>query len=156
VAERSKAAVLMFQSTPATGRQGTEGVMPLPCLVIPLKGEVSNRKVFLMKKSCMGSDSDDFLESGGMPGEAATHVVKRDHRLVNRRCHEVQKSGDASHRSLRFPDCASLVQATRAVCYAPLGLGILAALCAGTSGSVGRFQRPTVLRQEEKHKSSAS
>jgi hypothetical protein len=39
----------MFQSTPITGRQGTEGVTPLPCLIIPLKGEVSNRKVFLMK-----------------------------------------------------------------------------------------------------------
>jgi hypothetical protein len=33
----------MFQSTPVTGRNGTEEVTPLPCRIIPLKGEVSNR-----------------------------------------------------------------------------------------------------------------
>jgi hypothetical protein len=40
----------MFQSTPVTGRNRTEEVTPLPCLIIPLKGEVSNRKVFSMNK----------------------------------------------------------------------------------------------------------
>jgi hypothetical protein len=36
----------MFQSTPVTGRSGTEGVMPLSRLIIPLKGEVYNRSWF--------------------------------------------------------------------------------------------------------------
>jgi hypothetical protein len=33
----------MFQSTPVTGRQHTGALTPLPCPMIPLKGEVSNR-----------------------------------------------------------------------------------------------------------------
>ncbi|MDR0441596.1 MAG: 16S rRNA (uracil(1498)-N(3))-methyltransferase [Candidatus Accumulibacter sp.] len=33
----------MFQSTPVTGRQHMEELTPLPCSVIPMKGEVSNR-----------------------------------------------------------------------------------------------------------------
>jgi hypothetical protein len=39
----------MFQSMPATGRQHTEGLAPLLCWIIPLKGEVSNRSWFSMK-----------------------------------------------------------------------------------------------------------
>jgi hypothetical protein len=36
----------MFQSTPAVGRNHTEEGTHLPCLIIPLKREVSNRSEF--------------------------------------------------------------------------------------------------------------
>jgi hypothetical protein len=39
----------MFQSTPVTGRQRhSEELTPLPNVIIPLKGEVSNRSQFSM------------------------------------------------------------------------------------------------------------
>jgi hypothetical protein len=39
----------MFQSMPVTGRQHTEALTPLPCPIIPLKGEVYNRRWFSIK-----------------------------------------------------------------------------------------------------------
>ncbi len=41
----------MFQSTPVTGRNSLEEVTPLPIAIIPPKGEVSNRSLFLMNKT---------------------------------------------------------------------------------------------------------
>jgi ABC-type Fe3+ transport system substrate-binding protein len=67
----------MFQSTSGRPDESTEGVTPLPCKILPLKGEVSNRSQFLMNASlalCPPSvapedapvvDAPDFL--GRMP-----------------------------------------------------------------------------------------
>jgi len=44
----------MFQSTPVTGRQKRlKEVTPLPSEIVPLKGEVSNLSLFLIKFLCV-------------------------------------------------------------------------------------------------------
>jgi hypothetical protein len=47
---KSEATEAMFQSTPVTGRNSMEGITSLPSQIIPLKGKVSNRSLFSMKR----------------------------------------------------------------------------------------------------------
>lgn len=65
---------LMFQSTPVTGRKGLEEVTPLPNQIIPLKGEVSNRR-FSMNGASL-NDSDGW--NSWIEGREGSDVGLRD------------------------------------------------------------------------------